>query len=107
QDSGTQQFSNNQAWQRVDNPLASNTGDVVYDPKNPSIAYEVRDGLLRKTTDGGVTWNTIAITAGQNEVQTVSTAGGGTFQLVFDGQPTISLPTGATAGQVQAALNAL
>ena len=59
EDNGTQQFSDSQAWQRVDDTTGSVTGVVRYDPKNPLTAYAVRDGVLRKTTNGGASWTTL------------------------------------------------
>jgi autotransporter-associated beta strand protein len=56
EDNGTQQFDNTQAWRRLDDAAGTNSGDVRYDPKNPQIMYAVRDGQLRKSVDGGLTW---------------------------------------------------
>jgi autotransporter-associated beta strand protein len=58
-DGGTQRFDGGLAWARVDDAAGTNTGVVRYDPRNPLVAYAARDGQLRKTTDGGVTWVTL------------------------------------------------
>jgi autotransporter-associated beta strand protein len=53
---GTQRFNNSTAWERVDDAAATETTAVRYDTRNPRTAYAVRNGQLRKTTDGGSTW---------------------------------------------------
>ena len=82
QDNGTQVFNNNLAWQRLDDNTGSTSGVVRYDPLNPQTAYAVRDGLLRKTTDGGTTWTTI---------RTVSTGGVDTTPVVTEFTSILSL----------------
>ncbi len=78
-DNGVQRFGNNLAWQRVDDANGSNGGVVRFDPKNPQVAYAARDGVLRKTTNGGATWATLrTVTTSANYfplvVDTVNTA---------------------------------
>jgi autotransporter-associated beta strand protein len=59
QDNGIQQFGNNLNWNRVDDNTGKNAGVVRYDSQNPMTAYAVRDGVIRKTTNGGASWVTI------------------------------------------------
>jgi autotransporter-associated beta strand protein len=59
QDNGIQQFANNLNWNRVDDNTGKNAGVVRYDSQNPMTAYAVRDGVIRKTTNGGASWVTI------------------------------------------------
>ena len=57
---GTQFFRNGTAWERVDSAAGENTTAVRYDGRNPRTAYAIRNGDLRKTTDGGITWASLA-----------------------------------------------
>ncbi|HET6573645.1 MAG TPA: MBG domain-containing protein [Fimbriiglobus sp.] len=82
QDNGTQRFDNDLAWQRLDDDTGTTSGAVRYDPLNPQTAYAVRDGLLRKTTDGGATWTTI---------RTVSTGGIDTPPVIVESTAVLSL----------------
>lgn len=60
QDNGTELFTGNQAWQRVD---SGDGGLVKFDPKDPKVAYHVLNGILLQSTDGGNTWNNFVIFA--------------------------------------------
>jgi autotransporter-associated beta strand protein len=53
QDNGTEMYSGNQPWGHVD---LGDGGEVYFDPNDPSIAYHVLNGRLRKSIDGGNTW---------------------------------------------------
>ena len=52
---GTALYTGSQAWSSVS---PGNVGRIRFDPTNPTIAYQVRDGQLFKSTDGGQTWST-------------------------------------------------
>lgn len=76
-------------------------GDYSFYPRMQMVAFLLRAVL------GGVSSSS---TAGDNEVQSLAITGtptGGTFTLTFKGQTTSALDFDATAGEVDAALEAL
>lgn len=76
-------------------------GELAFYPRSEMIAMLAYAALGTKSSSS---------VAGTNEVQTISITGtptGGTFKLRFRGQTTAAIPFGATAAQIDAALEAL
>lgn len=64
QGNGTALFNGDPTWSTVD---GGNGGQILIDQSNSNFVYHVRDGVLRRSTNGGTTWSTIL------------TLGGGTY----------------------------
>lgn len=74
------------------------------------LEFYARFNALMTLLYGAFGTKYVATPGGTNGVQTLAVTGGptgGTFTVTFDGQTTSALPYNATAGQVQAALEAL
>jgi photosystem II stability/assembly factor-like uncharacterized protein len=55
----------------LDQPYATATFlSIAIDPTNPNIVYAGRDNMIRKTIDGGLTWNSITLSCG--DINTVA-----------------------------------
>ncbi len=66
QANGAEVFTGAQPWTATD---TGDGGGVAYDPKNPLVAYHVRNGQLMKSTDGGQTWVPLPLLNGNFTLQ--------------------------------------
>jgi photosystem II stability/assembly factor-like uncharacterized protein len=81
----------------LDQPLATSTFlSIAIHPTNPDIVYAGRDNMIRKTTDGGLTWNTIALSCGDINTIAIKPSNTGIIVLATENGVYRSTDSGAT-----------
>lgn len=95
QSNGTERFTGDQPWTITDGiqsaPGVGDGGQVRFDPKNPAFAYHIRNGVLVRSTDGGLTWPTVISSSFGNNVSS----------FVVDSVNTSRLVAGTGAGVLE------